>query len=121
MGYNIFGSPYTPIFHNWAFMLSPEGLKAKWKEIPDNTDILITHGPPKDVLDKCITGINAGCEFLREEVLNRVKPKYHIFGHIHETYGIEKIDDTTFINASNVNLAYKTANLPIVFELPIKN
>jgi hypothetical protein len=50
-------------------MLPPGGLKAKWKEIPTETDILITHGPPKGILDECLnSSINAGCEFLKEEI-----------------------------------------------------
>jgi Icc-related predicted phosphoesterase len=93
----------------------------KWKEIPTETDILITHGPPKDILDLCYSKDHAGCEFLREEILNRIKPKYHVFGHIHETYGTEVIGETTFINASSVDHFYKPINPPVVFELPVKN
>lgn len=52
-GYKVFGSPYTPTFFDWAFNLDiGPHLQAVWNEIPDDTDILITHGPPKDILDK---------------------------------------------------------------------
>lgn len=54
--------------------------------------------------------MHAGCPYLLKELSERVKPLYHIFGHIHETYGIKKVDNITFINASNVNLKYKPVN-----------
>lgn len=52
-GYNIYGSPYTPTFFDWAFNLDiGKPLQAKWEQIPLDTDILITHGPPYNILDK---------------------------------------------------------------------
>ena len=55
--------------------------------IPNNIDILITHGPPKGILGTCSDGFDAGCSDLSYEIWNRVKPKVHLFGHIHEGYG----------------------------------
>ena len=52
--------------------------------IPDDTDILITHGPPLGYGDKCCSGQRAGCAELLSTVQLRVKPKLHVFGHIHE-------------------------------------
>ena len=74
----------------------------------------------KGILDKCVNGFLAGDQDLRDELLNRVKPLYHIFGHIHETYGMKKVDNTTFINASSCTYSYKAINPPIVFELPVR-
>jgi len=120
-GYKIYGSPWTPVFFDWGFNLSRgPAILEKWKMIPDDADIVITHGPPYKILDKTTDGVDAGCEELRKELLNRVKPLYHIFGHIHETYGIEKVDNTTFVNASTCTYAYKATNSPIVFELPVR-
>ncbi|KRX05198.1 hypothetical protein PPERSA_06832 [Pseudocohnilembus persalinus] len=119
-GYNIYGSPWTPEFHNWGFMYDPKNAKEIWDKIPDKTDILITHGPPKEILDKCINQQNAGCPELKNQVLNRVKPLYHIFGHIHESYGQQIIENTTFINACTVNIAYRVQNKPIQFKLENK-
>jgi len=120
-GYKIFGSPWTPVFCDWGFNL-PRGqaLRDKWLKIPTDTDIVITHGPPQGILDRCMDGYKAGCEDLRDELINRVKPLYHIFGHIHEAYGIEKIDKTTFINASTCTFSYKPNNPAIVFQLPVR-
>lgn len=74
------------------------------------------------ILDQVFLGKkNVGCKMLVKEVLDRVKPLYHIFGHIHEAYGQVKIDNTTFINASTCTLRYKPQNPPVVFDLPIKS
>lgn len=116
----IYGTPVQPEFMNWAFNFTPEKRKLHYSHIPDNIDILITHCPPKNILDWCPFGKNAGCEILRDEVLGRIKPKYHIFGHIHEGYGIKKECGITFINCSLMTGDYRLKNDPIVFEYKIK-
>lgn len=74
-----------PVYGGWAFNL-PRGQPCldKWNKIPDNVDILVTHSPPLGHGDLCYSGIRAGCVELLSTVQNRVKPKYHIFGHVHE-------------------------------------
>lgn len=74
-----------PEFCNWAFNV-PRGKPCleKWDAIPEDTDILITHTPPVGHGDLCCTGVRAGCVELLNTVQTRVKPKYHLFGHIHE-------------------------------------
>jgi len=83
-----YGSPYQPEHYLMGFTL-PSGpqLEAKWAQIPDDVDVLVTHGPPKGVLDRVFDGTHVGCEHLLEAVQNRVKPRVHVFGHIHEGYG----------------------------------
>lgn len=84
------------------------------KQIPFNTDILITHRPPFQILD--IAGkINYGCTNLLKKVID-IKPKYHLFGHIHDSYGIFDNKTTIFANSSIVNDDYKISNHPFVFE-----
>lgn len=85
---NFFGSPWQPSFCDWAFNadIGPE-LAEKWKAIPNDVDVLITHGPPRGILDRNSDGFVCGCPDLRNEVLDRVKPRLHVFGHIHESYG----------------------------------
>ena len=115
-GIKIWGSPYTPTFFNWAFNLDRGKVIAKiWKQIPTDTDILVTHGPPFGILDKTISGLNVGCEELLKKV-NQIKPKYHLFGHIHENYGIQRNEFTTFMNGSVLNERYEMVNEVIVFE-----
>ena len=112
----IWGSPFTPEFMNWAFMGTPSMLKLVWSQIPANLDVLITHGPPFQILDMTMDGCNAGCPLLLEKV-KVLKPKYHIFGHIHECYGMREKGETAFINASLCNAAYDLVNKPVVIDL----
>lgn len=87
-GIKIFGSPYTPEFCNWAFNVSRHKIDSYWTAIPGNTDILVTHGPPKGILDMGTRKDDGEIEYCGDKaLLNHVlsiNPKYHIFGHIHE-------------------------------------
>jgi Icc-related predicted phosphoesterase len=121
-GVKIWGSPWTPTFLNWHFM-KDRGLpiKEKWDLIPSDIDILVTHGPPHGILDKTEEGKFAGCEELKKAVRERVKPKIHCFGHIHEEGGGGKsieIDSTTFVNASVVDARYRHVNKAVSIKLP---
>lgn len=117
-GIKFWGSPWQPEYHNWAWNL-PRGekLKAVWNQIPEDVEVLITHGPPKGILDRCQrNGFLAGCEELLNRVLD-IKPKVHIFGHIHEGYGECYFQDIHFVNASSIDYWYKSLNLPIIIDL----
>jgi predicted phosphohydrolase len=123
-GIKFYGSPWQPEFYNWAFNL-PRGkrLAEKWAMIPDDTDVLITHGPPMtdSFLDfTAFDKINVGCEELMKRV-KEVKPKIHAFGHIHEGYGYKELDGTTFINASTCTLNYQPTNAPVVVDFDGKS
>lgn len=112
-GIKIFGSPYTPNFGNWSFMKERHKLERLWRDaIPDNTDILVTHGPPKGILDKSENRDHqlecCGDKSLLNRILE-VNPSYHLFGHIHNNgsiinAGIQKLSnyDTWFSNGSVV-------------------
>lgn len=111
-GINIWGSPITPEFHNWAFNRKRgEEMNNHWQLIPNNTDILITHGPAFGILDKTFHNLNVGCEELLKAVKN-IQPKYHVFGHIHEAFGSLNEKETTYINTSSLDLFYKIRNTP---------
>jgi Icc-related predicted phosphoesterase len=116
---NIYGSPWQPEFYNWAFNLPKNGpeLAAKWAAIPDNTDILITHGPAFGVLDTVAGKMwdNLGCQLLTNKI-KTIKPKIHVCGHIHSGYGYYFDGDTHFINASVLNEEYQYANKPITID-----
>jgi Icc-related predicted phosphoesterase len=101
------GSPYTPEFLNWAFMY-PRGSSARyWDQIPNDLDILITHGPPFGILDQTAPGEpHLGCEELLMAVLEK-KPKVHLFGHIHGGAGTAENGATRFVNAAYLNERYK--------------
>ncbi len=136
----IWGSPWTKRFegmnpHCMAFTVdTEEELADKWALIPDDVDILVTHSPPKFGLDKTVSQEYAGSESLRDWIFMH-QPKLHVFGHIHEGYGIiiyqkiqklniqlygkvdERLCKTTIINASHVNERYEPVNAPIRIEL----
>lgn len=116
-GIKFWGSPWQPFFCNWAFNL-PRGapLAKVWAKIPSDTDVLITHGPPYGILDRIYNGDHVGCEELRA-ALTRIRPKIHVFGHIHEDYGVQEQDGTTFINASLCDGRYRPVNAPIVIDV----
>ena len=83
-------------------------------KIPNATDILITHRPPYGILD-FDDGNNFGCVDLLQTV-QKIRPKYHLFGHLHAGYGIEKSQQTTFVNASLVR-KNKITNEPFLLEI----
>lgn len=121
-GLKIYGSPWQPRFHDWAFNLDRgSDIARQWALIPEDTDILVTHGPPYGILDRVSdrwTGAAeaVGCEELLP-VVQRIKPRAHIFGHIHADYGQHTQGGTRFVNASNCNEQYQLVHPPIVFDL----
>ena len=115
-GLKIYGSPWQPRFFDWAFNLNRgAAMAAKWEAIPEDTDILITHGPPQGILDRTPAGDLAGCEELRKRI-DAIRPGLHVFGHIHLGYGVLESAGTVFVNASNCNEAYEPVNPPIVLR-----
>ena len=118
-GVKIYGSPWQPEFFQWAFNL-PRGkpLREVWNRIPEDTQVLITHGPPHDILDLTSRGVAAGCEALRERVEELPQLRAHVFGHIHEAYGCRELGRCRFFNASICDLYQRAAvNPPWVFDL----
>ena len=105
----IYGTPWQPEFYNWAFNLPKNGpgLQSKWNMIPENTDILITHGPAYGFLDvvEGRRGQHLGCELLAERI-KEIKPKIHLCGHIHTGQGHYFDGHTHYFNASVLNERY---------------
>ena len=118
-GVKFFGSPWQPEFCSWAFNLPRKGpeLAAAWAKIPVKTDVLVTHGPPHGILDRPYgTRPGVGCELLRERV-KVLKPKVHIFGHIHGDYGKHHEDGTWFVNAALCDEDYEPVQPPLVIDV----
>jgi len=116
-GINIWGSPITPWFLNWAFNRHRgEPIRRHWALIPADTNILVTHGPVYNILDKTVDEQHVGCKDLLGTV-NTIKPAVFIGGHIHEAYGREHHNSTMFINPSVLNEEYVVVNKPVVFEI----
>lgn len=118
-GVKFYGSPWQPEFYNWAFNL-PKGekLAEKWQMIPNDVDILITHGPAYGMLDHTIQGQQVGCQDLFHKIME-VQPKIHVCGHIHWAYGQKNFFGVEFINASTLNESYQYENKPISLEFDV--
>jgi Icc-related predicted phosphoesterase len=113
-GLKFYGSGNSPWFGGWGYNCHRgKEIAEKWKMIPDDTDILITHGPPYQILDCSEQGENVGCEELAKRVFE-IKPKLHLFGHVHGCRGqCKKIGETLFYNVANdYNI-----NIPYVIEI----
>ncbi len=89
-----FGSPFTPQYSDWAYMKTRQELTTLWQSIPSGIDILITHGPPKGILDVTRDAdhgkpIHAGSRSLADQIMQRIRPRLHAFGHIHDEQEID--------------------------------
>ena len=128
-GIKFFGSSYTPIFGNWAFMQKHDQRKRYWENAPE-CDVLVTHGPPFGLLDT-VDGIksspdlleNLGCIHLRNYI-ERIKPKLACWGHIHDSYGQITLktwepneQNTLCVNASLLDEQYKMKNEPVIITI----
>ncbi len=126
-GLKFFGSPYTPRFFDWAYMKPRQKLDEVWAGVPAGVDILITHGPPKGILDltKDIETkeiVQVGCSALRRHVETRIKPQIHAFGHLHDESSISNFGQyhrgaTRFVNASCCNLRMDLVNHGLVLDI----
>lgn len=119
-GVTFWGSPITPRFHDWSFMRDEDEIGEHWQLIPEDTQVLITHGPVWGVLDEVRRSEtfveHTGCKVLEMRV-SLLKPAYHLFGHIHECYGMHSTEHTQFLNVSTMNEQYKIQNPPVIVEI----
>jgi Icc-related predicted phosphoesterase len=118
-GLHIWGSPIQPWFFDWAFNRQRgEDIRKHWELIPEDTDILLTHGPPYGILDMVQRDSRpVGCRDLLKKVKDTPAIRLHAFGHIHEGYGQLEQDGQLFINASILDVEYRMVNRPIVLDI----
>lgn len=115
-GIKIYGTPIVPVFFDWAFNREIKDREAYYSQIPEDTDILVTHNPPYKILDFAnYKSQHAGCSALNARV-NIVKPKIHLFGDIHEAYGTYRGMNTDFYNCAQLNEQYRIANKPHIID-----
>jgi predicted phosphohydrolase len=122
-----FGTPYTPKFFNWAYMREREELDSVWQTIPNQVDILISHGPPKGILDitrdmNSHAPIHVGSKSLTRHVTQRIKPLIHAFGHIHDenaikNFGVKVESGITFMNCSCCDIGNRLVHHGFVCEI----
>lgn len=118
-GLRIYGTPQQPIFLDWAFNRTPERLEMFFEKIPKGLDILVSHTAPYGIMDRVDFPSKQGhfgCKILKKKI-EEVKPRYVISGHFHNCYGVERIDDITFVNCSLVDEEYIMNKKPIYLEL----
>lgn len=116
-GLTIWGSPVTPLA-NAAFGMPSAGDRRRlYAKIPRNADILVTHGPPYGILDAVPNSeFHSGCRELLDAVM-RIRPKLHVFGHVHSAHGIFQTNDTTFVNAALLGPDGDLHQRPIVLRM----
>ena len=120
-GLKIFGTPYCKIFYNWAFMEDDSILEEKYKDIPKDLDILITHDAPYGVSDILLqsgyTKEHIGNKPLRDAILEK-EPKYVLHGHLHSTsHEFELLGSSKVVNCSIKDEQYQLVYDPIYFEI----
>lgn len=121
-GLRVFGSPWQPWFNDWAFnfLPGPAGIaqaRKKWEMIPDDTAILVTHGPVHRKLDETLRRKHVGCVALKDRIAKIPNLRLHVSGHVHEAYGAEKDGDVLYVNACTCDAQYFPDNPPIVVDL----
>ena len=126
-GLTIWGSPWVPAFHRWAFNLPRGGseLAEVWDRIPPGLDVLVTHTPAFGLLDMTDRGERAGCERLADRLAaldaEGAGPRLHVHGDIHEAAGVHSpprgTEGRTTVNASVLDVRYRLAHSPVVIDL----
>jgi Icc-related predicted phosphoesterase len=109
------GTPQVPSLTRWAFK-EP----FYWNDIPKDTDILISHVPPYEILDLHDRNFHLGDKVLAKRV-DKLSLSYHIFGHVHDAYGLTRIKNTIFVNASSVDSTGRYFNPPIILDVSSKD
>jgi len=124
-GYKFYGSPATPYFCGWEWNYNRGiTIAEQWAKIPLDVDVLITHGPPYGVLDLVEDNIynvgrdlHQGCADLTNKLMELTNLKAHVFGHLHHSHGLLKINNTIFANSAICNENYQPINPPHIFEI----
>jgi len=116
-GLKIWGSPYSPYFNDWAWMQPDNMLKEVWATIPQGTDIVVTHCPPYGILDQVLPRMESvGSRTLKDRI-KEIRPKIHISGHLHESYGQYTDGKTDYYNVSVLDEQYQMANPITIIEV----
>lgn len=115
-GIRTWGSPLTPSNFSSFGATSDADCGRIFSRIPTGTDLVITHGPPHGILDIAeIENGHQGCPLLLSAI-RRVRPALHVFGHIHQSYGMASVNGTVFVNAALGGPEYRIIRKPIVIE-----
>ncbi|QSP94006.1 metallophosphatase domain-containing protein [Marinobacter salinisoli] len=117
-GVKFHGSPWTPVFRDMAFNAKPKLMQEKMKLVPDDTQVLITHGPPRRLFDYVpADDLHVGCLSIAARLPFLKQLRAHIFGHIHEGYGKQEKDGVISANVSTCTSRYEPTNPAVVIDL----
>lgn len=111
-GLKIWGSPYTPSFGiGWAFNKDRAKISRLWEQIPNDVDIIVTHGPPKGILDLSYDR-DGNLEMCGDSALGKrirkIEPKLVCFGHIHNC---ENITNQGYVKLADHNTIYSNGSI----------
>lgn len=116
-GTKYWASPVSLFFFDWAFNRHPHEIGKHWDLIPNDTNVMISHGPPYGFGDRTVHGENVGCKLLLKKLKSLPNLKLAVSGHIHNNYGHRRWGDTHFVNASICTEKYQPINKPIVIDI----
>lgn len=112
---SVWGSPWSLNFGPWAFMGSDSAIGKYLDDVPDGTNIIVSHTPPYRVCDRTVDDQNPGSKYLGK-LIREKQPELVVCGHIHEAYGVGRIGNTKIINASHMDVAYEPINPAIMYR-----
>lgn len=116
-GLKIWGSSYSPLFSDWAWMKPDNYLKEIWDGIPKGTNIVVTHTPCYGILDQVLLKMESvGSRTLKDKI-KEIKPAIHLCGHIHESAGRYTDEKTNYFNVSVLDDMYQLVNEPTIMEV----
>lgn len=126
-GIKIWGTPHSRKFHNWAFNRSEKFMQLAFNQIPEDTDILLSHAPARGIMDFVEDGTKLGEQTLINTIFDKLHNlKFHVFGHIHHAYGTLEYQNgdhnkITAINCAVLDENYELKNEPIAIEYGYRN
>lgn len=119
-GLRLYGSPMTPLYGGAFGKSSPTDRKRHWAKIPDDTTVLVTHGPPYGILDRSPGQMERmGDPELRERIRELRSLRLHVFGHVHGAYGTAEVDGVTFANVALMGPLGDLAHNPVVMRMSL--
>jgi len=116
-GIKIWGSSYSPMYNDWAWMKPDNYLKEIWSMIPLNTDIVVTHCMPYGILDQVLPKMESVGSLTLRDRIKEVQPIIQIGGHLHESYGKYTDGKTDYYNVSVLDEQYQVANPVTIIEV----
>jgi hypothetical protein len=116
-GFRVWGSPWQLRFWVWAFIADEPDLARRWALIPDDTEIVVLHGPPLGYGDRTRAGEHVGSPSLTTRLRQLPRLRLAVFGHIHPARGEWALGDAILANVSMVNERYELVHEPAAWDL----